>query len=306
MREPLAILVTGAILLVMVVSSVFRMNQIRATARQERSAAPPGAQGPSLDPNRYSVHTFRTGGDGATRVLIPGGTFTRGTRSETGEYDERPAREVSLKPYYINLYEVTNQQYAAFIRATGHRQQNVMVFFDDLSQLMGPTQPAVGVSWFDATAYCTWAGGRLPTEAEWERAARGEDERQWPWGNQFREGYANVRGNEDGYQYSAPVGSFEAGRSPYGLYDMAGNVSEWVSDWYDEFYYREGEVTLPKGAEEGTAKVIRGGSWNDPPSAARTTKRMAIAPGRTDAIIGFRCASDANGEEGSRPLRAHN
>jgi sulfatase modifying factor 1 len=292
MREHLFILIAGFVFLIMVVFSVSRMNQIRTNARQNRPVGPPKSTAPSLDPNRYSVHSTKQGGDGAPMVVIPGGVFVMGTRGEVGEYDEKPSRKVTLKSYFIDVYEVTNERYERFVRATGHRKQNVMIFFDDLSQLMGPTQPAVGVSWFDAAAYCSWAGGRLPTEAEWELAARGEDERQWPWGNQYREGYANVRGNDDGYQYTAPVGSFEAGRSPYGLYDMAGNLSEWVYDWYDEFYYKEGQVTLPKGPESGKAKVLRGGSWNDPPNDSRTSKRTAISPERSDAIIGFRCAED--------------
>jgi formylglycine-generating enzyme required for sulfatase activity len=294
MREHIAVLILGIVFLAMVVSSIFRMNQIRATARQDRPTEPPKATGSSLDPNRYSIYPKIQGGDGAPMVFVAAGTFVRGDRSEKAEYDEKPAREVVLKSYYIDLYEVSNGLYQRFIKATRHRPQNVMIFFDDISLLMNPAQSATGVSWYDADAYCRWSGGRLPTEAEWERAARGEDERQWPWGNEFREAFTNLRGNEDGYQYTAPIGSFEAGRSPYGVYDMAGNLSEWVFDWYDEFYYKEGQITLPKGPDRGEAKVHRGGSWNDPPSAARTTKRGAIAPERSDSIIGFRCAADGS------------
>lgn len=293
MRELIGLLIFGSVLLIMVVFSVSRMNQIRTAARQNRPITQPRTLGPSLDPNRYAIHPVIKGGDGAVRVFIPEGRFIMGTQGDMGEYDEKPAREVTLKSYYIDIHEVSNERYERFIQATGHRKQDVMVFFDDLSQLMGPKQPAVGISWFDASAYCAWAGGRLPTEAEWERAARGEDQRQWPWGNQFREGYANLRGNEDGYQYTSPVGTYEAGRSPYGLYDMAGNLSEWVADWYNEFFYREGQVTLPRGPDHGKAKVNRGGSWNDPPHNLRTGKRTATSPVRSDSIFGFRCAADA-------------
>lgn len=299
MRETVGIIILGFVFLTMVLVSGRRTHQLQDIARQGRPTGPSKIAVPSLDPNRYAVHPRVMAGDGAPMVLIPEGHFDMGTRLEIGEFDERPMRRIYLKSYYIHIHEVNNERYQRFVRATGRRKQDVMVFFDDLAELMGPEQPAVGVSWIDADAYCRWAGGRLPTEAEWERAARGEDQRMWPWGNEFRKGYANLRGNEDGYQYTASVESFEPGRSPYGLYHMAGNLSEWVSDWYDEFFYKEGQVTLPKGPAHGKAKVHRGGSWNDALNGIRTTKRGAISPERSDAIVGFRCAADPEAVETS-------
>ena len=227
-------------------------------------------------------------------VHIRGGKIGMGTKEEIGEFDEKPFREVTIRPYFIDLYEITNAQYRQFAEKTNRRRQEVMVFLDDTKTLLDdPALPAVGVSWFDANAYCVWDGKRLPTEAEWEHAARGDDLRQWPWGEQFLDGYANTRGEDDGFAYTAPVGHFEAGRSPFGLYDMAGNVSEWVFDWYDEFFYKEGQITMPKGPDFGDAKVVRSGSWDQSPGDTRVTKRQAVTPNRKEATIGFRCAMDA-------------
>jgi formylglycine-generating enzyme required for sulfatase activity len=172
-------------------------------------------------------------------VLIPAEKVVRGTEEEIGEFDERPVRIVTLSPYWIDLKEVTHAQYQKFIEKTGRHRQEVMVFYDDVALLYAPELPAVGVSWFDAQDYCAWNGKRLPTEAEWEYAAGGNGRGGWPWGETFLKGYANIRDGEDGFAYTAPVGSYEVGRSHFGLYDVAGNVGEWVEDWYDEFFYKE-------------------------------------------------------------------
>lgn len=284
----------GIILLLMVIYSVGRMNEIRSSTKAARTRQTSTVKIPAPDPARFShLRIAKLGKDEGQMVFIKGGKFLMGSREEAGEFDEKPAREVTINAYFIDLYEVNNERYQKFVQATNWHRQEIMVFFDDISVLFDPKLPAVGVSWFDANAYCEWSGKRLPTEAEWEHAARGEDERQWPWGDESLEGYANVRGEEDGFTYTAPVGSIEAGRSPFGLYDMSGNVVEWVFDWYNEFFYKEGQVTLPKGPEEGLAKVIRGGSWDNSVHDARTTKRAAVAPFRKEATIGFRCAMDA-------------
>ena len=294
MKEGPILSVLGVILLAMVVSSIFRMREIRSEAKLARTRQKAVVIAPALDPSRFNqLKVAAYGRDPAPMVFINGGTVIRGTEAEIGEFDERPARNVTLSPYFIDLREVSNQQYQKFIEKTNRPKQEVMIFFDDVSYLFEPNLPAVGVTWYDADAYCRWNGKRLPTEAEWEHAAGGNGLGGWPWGDVFIAGAANLRGEEDGFAYSAPVESFDAGRSPFGLYNMAGNVEEWVSDWYDEFFYKEGQITLPSGPDTGNTKVVRGGSWESSSSLTRTTKRHTVAPNRKEAGIGFRCAMDA-------------
>lgn len=228
-----------------------------------------------------------------TMVFIPAGEFIMGARD--GGYDEQPERKVFLAGYYIDRFEVTFAQFYNFMAATGHRKPRLVGYLgnvetEDLPLFMKPLHPVVGVSWDDATDYCRWKGKRLPTEAEWEKAARGEDRRKWPWGNDERPGYANLLGEEDGFRYTAPVDYFKQDKSPYGVYDMAGNVMEWVADWYQEEYNRILPVSNPTGPTTGDYRVLRGASWNDSIDHARTTARLRMFPEYRDVTIGFRCA----------------
>jgi formylglycine-generating enzyme required for sulfatase activity len=298
MKELPVLAVVGIILFLMVLSSIFRMREIRSSVTSARLRQTGVVSVPPPDPARFASLTIEPRGkDKAAMVYLRAGEVIRGTEDPIGEFDEQPVRIITLAPYWIDLKEVSNQHYQTFVKKTNRRQQEVMVFFDDVSHIFKPTLPAIGVSWFDAEAYCQWNGKRLPTEAEWEYAAHaGHYPGRWPWGDTFLQGYANVLGEEDGFAYTAPVGSFEAGRSDFGLYETAGNVAEWVSDWYDEFFYKEGQVTLPAGPETGSTKVIRGGSWGSTANDTRTTKRNAVAPYRTEATIGFRCAISSSPE----------
>ena len=236
-------------------------------------------------------------------VFVPEGTFTMGIDHPRAT-DERHQHPVQLSDFYIDRCEVTNDQFAAFVAATGHlttaEQPGEAESADGISwrQPEGPgssivgreNHPVVYVSWHDAQAHCAWKGKRLPTEAEWEKSARGMDGRMWPWGTQFGPGFANLWGTEDGYEKTAPVGSFPAGASPHGALDMAGNVWEWCADWYGEDYYASSPRENPSGPEEGQFKVLRGGSWINPPGPLRSTNRFKVLPVDRSTYIGFRCA----------------
>ena len=239
----------------------------------------------------FSMYKTLVGADGREMVEIPEGPFTMG--SQDGDPDEAPPHPVFLKGFYIDVKEVTQGDYDRFTNMTKRESPMVPVFEDDISKIKNPRYPVVGVTWNDAIAYCRWAGKRLPTEAEWEKAARGERRRRYPWGNEFESQYANLDGPEDGFRYLAPVGSFEAGRSPYGVYDAMGNVAEWVMDTYSVDYYHKSPYRDPKGPKDVTEyKIIRGGSWRETQLGARLTKRFSAKMWRTDVTIGFRCAKD--------------
>jgi len=231
-------------------------------------------------------------------VLIPGGEYVVG--SDSGEANERPAHRVRVKPFYIDRYEVTNEMYGEFIRDAGYppplRWKPDSTFWPEDAKL-----PATWISWHDANAYARWRGCRLPTEVEWEVAARCSTGLAYPWGNEpalpSGEVPANVDGNDDGYRFGpAPVGSFPKGRSCWGVDDMAGNVWEWLADWYLPAAYQDSTQRASAAAVSDSLfgqRVIRGGSWFDPISFARTTRRTGFDPNFKSDIIGFRCAREA-------------
>ena len=220
-------------------------------------------------------------------VLVPAGEFTMG--SPTGDPDERPPHQVYLDSFLIDTYEVTVGQYAAFLQETGNHPPSD---WKAMNQFSHQKRPVSNVDWADAAAYCKWAGKRLPTEAEWEKAARGTDGRLYPWGNeQPTPRHANYeQAGSNSHGALAPVGLFEAGKSPYGLYDMAGNAWEWVSDWYDHGYYQASPPKNPEGPPTGGFKVIRGGSWNSSSRVLRSSDRYWDPPTfRSQYFPGFRC-----------------
>jgi len=221
-------------------------------------------------------------------VYVPEGEFVMG--SEWGEWDEEPRHIVELNAFYIDKYETTNEEYQRCIDA---RRCDPQAFRRDRS-VMGPRQPVVAVGWDDAVRYCRFAGKRLPTEAEWEKAARGTDERRYPWGNEWHRDWVNLHGPEDGFAATAPVGSFPGNVSPYGAFDMAGNAWEWVSDFHDKHYYRASPRENPKGPKTGVRHVMRGGSWlYDVPFFTMSTNRSPGRPLVHKIYVGFRCAMDA-------------
>ena len=250
------------------------------------------------------IHTITTPKDEAVMVYVPAGEFLMGTSDADIEYykeifplrritrfdNERPQRTVFVDAFYIDKYEVTNKQYKQFLAETGYTPKHYL----DYEPYNTPNFPAVVLEWEDAVAYTNWAGKRLPTEAEWEKAARGTDGRIWPWGNEW-DG-TKLSGNDgtglkDGYKETAPVGQFPQGASPYGAHDMAGNLWEWVSDWYDPNYYRTSPPTInPKGPDTGDGHVLKGGGWAENLDFTRCANRLGGNPG--SLLRGFRCAMD--------------
>ena len=236
----------------------------------------------------------------ANMVYVPAGEFLMG--SDTGDVDERPQRRVYLDAFEIDRYEVTNAQYRRFLLATGWDPpqcwpQRYVAFSPERDPCWHDTEypsgeapyPVVGVNWQDATAYCAWTGKRLPTEAEWEKAARGTDGRVYPWGDEWDAEKANV--GEMGIGYTQPVGSYPAGASPYGVLDMMGNAWEWVADLYDRQYYTYAPGRNPRGPESGTGeRILRGGAWDSPAHHVRAAYRNATHFFGPNARVGFRCA----------------
>ena len=224
--------------------------------------------------------------DGAEMVWVPAGNFTMGTSDSDDNFDDaRPEHTVYLDGYWIYKNDVTVAEYKAFCQATGHAMPEAP------SWAWIDNHPMVNVTWDDATAYATWAQVSLPTEAQWEKAARGTDGRSYPWGNDWDPSRcANSVGSR--LQSTQPVGSYPTGASPYGALDMAGNVWDWCSDWYDANYYATSPSSNPTGPASGQLRVLRGGSWLvNVPGSFRSAYRNWCYPTDRVYVYGFRCSS---------------
>lgn len=215
----------------------------------------------------------RRGKDEAEMLWIPGGDFVQGLADGGSE-------KIFLKAFRIDKYEVTHAQYARFMQETNHPQP---AYWDDPAYNQADL-PVVGVRWEDAGAYARWAGKRLPSEAEWIKAAGGEDGRSYPWGNNWEADRCNSVGSQDGFEGPAPVGKFPLGASPYGVMDMAGNVWEWVAQ----------EPSKGASSDSGNVRIGKGGSWANSREQATVSSEAKGDVTLFDCIIGFRCAMDAD------------
>jgi formylglycine-generating enzyme required for sulfatase activity len=223
--------------------------------------------------------------DGMMLVYIPAGEFKMGVE---GGYDNGPAHSVYLDAFWIDQTEATNAMFARCVQSGkcsfDIRQADFIIHYNDPAYA---NHPVVYIIWEQAVNYCRWAGRRLPTEAEWEKAARGPDERAFPWGNEPASpkllNFNNLIGD------TTPVGSYPLGASPYGVLDMAGNVREWIADWYKALFYKNSIMRNPLGPETGDKRVLRGGAFDDPPNGVHTTTRYAHITDSAGVNRGFRC-----------------
>jgi serine/threonine-protein kinase len=231
--------------------------------------------------------------DGMEMVYVPGGEFLMGPGM----------KKVRVDAFWIDRTEITNAMYSRCVEARACPPPSR----ENYKKPEYANHPVIWVNWFQSLAYCRWAGRRLPTEAEWEKAARGTDGRLYPWGNEDPQNdmvnicdqTCNFKWNDktidDGFSQTVPVGSYPKGASPYGALDMSGNVWEWTADWFDETNYYVPQSVNPKGAKYGEKRVIRGGSWTDLFEYIQTTYRSKLVPEYALYNIGFRCAYTPKG-----------
>ena len=220
--------------------------------------------------------------DPVEMVLVPAGKYLAGNIDEKRGW---MLQQVHLDAFWIDVHEVTNRQYKRFVEALAYTPPPYL--HDPRYNKL--EAPVVGVSWYDARAYCWWTRKRLPTEAEWEKAARGTLGHLFPWGDVYRPSQANLLGTEDSYAEVAPVGHFPGGKSPFGTQDMIGNVWEWCRDHYAPDYYQHLSAPNPTGPRQGDYRVLRGGSWVSSPDFVRGFVRDRLDPYTRGIHFGFRC-----------------
>jgi len=245
-------------------------------------------------------------------IYIPAGEFIMGSNYDL--QNSFPAHSVYLNAYYIDENPVTNGEYLEFwlaqYKSTTYTPSSFPYYQWPERANLSPRYPIIGVTWNMAMAYAKWAGKRLPTEAEWEKAAKGSTQRKYPWGDispdyggKFRANFQTFNYAEDGFSTTSPVGYYNgknlntaSGRSPYELNDMSGNVWQWVNDWYSSNYYKNSPYNNPQGPiinESDRTKVIRGGSWKNTPELLTTTYRNSKPVNFSEDDVGFRCAKSA-------------
>ncbi len=269
-------------------------------AQSAAVSAPSGATGPDAtardagEPEAGESGVRVRSSDGAEMVRIPGGAFVRGSKDGEGEADERPQRTIRVSGFWLDRTELTTSRFQACVAAgacapvASGKACNTSARDD---------RPVNCVTWHQADAYCRWAGARLPTEAEWEKACRGTDGRVYPWGSEPPSCGVVVFYDPKlryacGHYGTWRVGSKPAGISPHGVLDVSGNVWEWVADWYGGDYYATAPDEDPSGPGKGRDKIAHGGGWgHDPPGNHRCARRMRFSPSNQTPGIGFRCAT---------------
>lgn len=277
-----------ALLIVSILGCARKPNRVSMSKTEKPPVVEKGPPGLTfLRLNEQGYKEYRNDKDSTMMILIPAGEFAMGSN----EYDDtKPIHTVYLDTFYIDKYEITVGQYRKFAQATGRNMP------DQPGWNEGDNNPVVNSTWYDASAYALWAAKRLPTEAEWEKAARGSDERNYPWGNTWDASKCNNGQNKIINPYggakcakTTPVGRFPQDVSPYGVMDMAGNVSEWCSDWYAPYYYKKSPARNPTGPSSGSYRVVRGGNWSAWKIPMAFRGWPLSSPENRYAIDGFRC-----------------
>ncbi|MEI2612585.1 MAG: bifunctional serine/threonine-protein kinase/formylglycine-generating enzyme family protein [Candidatus Promineifilaceae bacterium] len=277
-------------------------NPVAATATFESGViaaitqlAPTATTSPTPAPTPSPTPEPLVNETGSLMIYLPGGPFIMG--DDEGESDEKPAHTANLDAFYLDETEVSNREYG-LCAAAGECTSPAAYLADYYGNPTYDEYPVTAVNWYNADQFCTWRGARLPTEAEWEYAASYDPINQlklkYPWGDAFEGTWLNFSDRftefDDGFAEMAPITSYPEGRSVMGVYNLSGNVMEWVSDWYDPRYYRTATEVNPLGPEEGSFKVIRGGSWLSNPEEVKATTRTNFDPTVSRVHLGFRCA----------------
>ncbi|QPJ65831.1 MAG: formylglycine-generating enzyme family protein [Candidatus Nitrohelix vancouverensis] len=239
-------------------------------------------------------HSTAHGGEAIEgMVFFPPGEFMMGSDNVTGKDDEHPKRPVYLDGFYLDQYEVSGKDFEIYLEKYSNEHPTITGWYGRKVKPDMADSPVFGLTWERCQNYCLRNGKRLPTEAEWERAASGLEERLYPWGNEepspehanFGKCCFIMRGS-----ILSPVDGYEAGKTPEGVYNLAGNIAEWVYDWYDRNYYKDSPYKNPRGPESGEFHVIRGGAWNSLPVYLRNASRYGYDDAKDYYGIGCRCA----------------
>ncbi len=239
---------------------------------------------------------FSGDNDKAGMVFFPEGEFWMGSVEGDGHKDEHPRHKVFLDAFFLDRYEVTGEDFQRYLEKKPEEHPTITGWFGRKVRPGMQKRPVIGLSWKRCLKFCRWQGKRIPTEAEWERAAAGLEGRRYPWGNQVPD---STRANFNKCCFIMKgkilkeVGYYEAGKTPEGVYDLAGNIAEWVHDWYDKSYYKISKYRNPPGPDQGTYHIVRGGAWNSMAGYLRATARYGYDDANDFYGIGCRCAKSA-------------